>query len=98
MEKFLFSKMYLYRHLVEMRITTAKFLFNNKILNTNLFFIISDFPKFAEGNNTMDFQQRFYLLIFRERGREERGRETSMCGCLSHAPYWGPSLQPSHVP
>ena len=55
MEKFLFSKMYLYRHLVEMRITTAKFLFNNKILNTNLFFIISDFPKFAEGNNTMDF-------------------------------------------
>ena len=29
-------------------------------------------------------------FIFRERGREgERGRETSMCGCLSHAPNWG---------
>ena len=21
-----------------------------------------------------------------------------MCGCLSHAPYWGPGLQPRHVP
>ena len=21
-----------------------------------------------------------------------------MCGCLSHAPYWGPGLQPTHVP
>ena len=21
-----------------------------------------------------------------------------MCGCLSHAPYWGPSPQPRHVP
>ena len=37
-------------------------------------------------------------LIFRERGREgERGRETSMCGCLSCAPNWGPGPQPRHV-
>ena len=43
--------------------------------------------------------KRFYLFIFRERGMEgERGRETSMCGCLSHAPYWGPDPQPRHVP
>ena len=21
-----------------------------------------------------------------------------MCGCLSHTPYWGPGLQPRHVP
>ena len=21
-----------------------------------------------------------------------------MCGCLSHAPYWGPGSQPRHVP
>ena len=21
-----------------------------------------------------------------------------MCGCLSHIPYWGPGLQPRHVP
>ena len=28
-----------------------------------------------------------YLFIFREgKGRRERGRETSMCGCLSYAP------------
>ena len=39
------------------------------------------------------------LFIFRERGREgERRKETSMCGCLSHAPYWGLGLQPRHVP
>ena len=30
----------------------------------------------------------FYLFIFREKkGGRKRGRETSMCGCLSHAPY-----------
>ena len=30
---------------------------------------------------------RFYLFIFREKGREKkRGRETSMCGCLSRTP------------
>ena len=34
------------------------------------------------------------LFIFREGGREgERGRETSMCGCLPCALYWGPGLQ-----
>ena len=45
------------------------------------------------------FCLRFYLFIFREgkRGRKS-GRETSMCGCLSHAPYWGPGPQPGHVP
>ena len=36
------------------------------------------------------FWKWFYLFIFRERGREgERGRETSMCGCLSRAPSLG---------
>ena len=40
-----------------------------------------------------------YLLIFRERGREgEGGRETLMCGCLSHAISWGPVSKPRHVP
>ena len=28
----------------------------------------------------------------------EGERETSMRGCLLHAPYWGPSQQPRHVP
>ena len=33
-------------------------------------------------------KKRFYLFIFRERGKggRKRGRETSMCGCLSCAP------------
>ena len=42
----------------------------------------------------------FYLFIFREPGKggRKRGRETSMCACLSHAPYWGPGPHPRHVP
>ena len=37
------------------------------------------------------FFLRFDLFIFREgKGGRKRGRETSMCGCLLHAPYWGP--------
>ena len=31
-------------------------------------------------------------------GGRKRGREISMCGCLSCAPYWGPGPQPRHVP
>ena len=42
---------------------------------------------------------RFYLFIFRVRRKEgERGRQTSMCGCLLCAPYWGPNLQPGMCP
>ena len=42
---------------------------------------------------------RFYLFIFQRKGKGERkrGRETSMCGCLSHAPFQGPGPQPTHV-
>ena len=41
-----------------------------------------------------------FIYLFRQRGREgrERGRETSMCGCLSHGPHWGLGPQPRHVP
>ena len=35
------------------------------------------------------FVKKIYLFIFRGEGK----RETSMYGCLSHAPYWGPGLQ-----
>ena len=39
------------------------------------------------------------IYLFLERGREEeRGRDTSMCGCLLCAPYWGRGLRPRHVP
>ena len=42
-------------------------------------------------NGELNFLNRFLKFIFRERGREEeRGRETSMCGCLSHGPTRGP--------
>ena len=45
------------------------------------------------------FGKDFYLLIFREeKGGRNRGRETSMCGCLFRAPHWGPGPQPRHVP
>ena len=27
-----------------------------------------------------------------------RGREISMCGCLSHAPYWGLACNPGMCP
>ena len=40
-------------------------------------------------------KNRFYLLLERREGK--RGREASMCGCLSHGPRWGPGLQPRHV-
>ena len=43
------------------------------------------------------FEKIFCLFLYRGEGRE-KGRETSVCGCLSHAPYWGPGLQPMLVP
>ena len=44
------------------------------------------------------FLLRFYLFLERGREGKKRGRETSMCGCLSYTPYWGPGPQPRHVP
>ena len=41
----------------------------------------------------------FIYFIFRERkGRRKRGRETSMCCCLSNAPFWGPGDNPGVCP
>ena len=37
-------------------------------------------------------------LFFREGKAGRKGEETSMSGCLLCAPYWGPGLQPRHVP
>ena len=40
-----------------------------------------------------------FILFFREgKGGRKRGGETSMCGCLSHAPYWGPGRKPRLAP
>ena len=38
----------------------------------------------------------FYLFLNKGEGRE-KGRKTSMCGCLSCAPYWRPDLQTRHM-
>ena len=45
------------------------------------------------------FLKKKYLFLDGGEGREkEKGRETSVCGCLSHAPYQKPGLQFRHVP
>ena len=43
------------------------------------------------------FKKMFYLFLDRGEGREDE-RETSVCGCRLHTPFWGPGLQPRHVP
>ena len=40
---------------------------------------------------------RSCLFIFRERGGEGERERNIMSGCLSHASYWRPGLQPKHV-
>ena len=40
----------------------------------------------------------FYLFLERGKGRRKKGRETLICGCLSHVPHWEPGPQPRHVP
>ena len=55
----------------------------------NIIFLWLYFPQQC----ILSFFKRFYLFIFRK-----RGREISMCGCLSRGPYWGPVPQPRHVP
>ena len=47
--------------------------------------------------NTYFFLKIFLKFIFRE-GEGRRKRETSVCGCPSHTPYWGPGPQCRHVP
>ena len=44
------------------------------------------------------FKDFIYLFLERGEGKKKERRETSVCGCLSSTPYWGPSLQPRHVP
>ena len=42
------------------------------------------------------FNDFIYLVLDIGEGMEKE-KETSMCGFLSHAPYWGPRPQPRHV-
>ena len=41
------------------------------------------------------FKDVVYLFLERGEGRE---KGTSVCGCLSCAPFWGPDPQPRPVP
>ena len=43
------------------------------------------------------FLKDFYLFL-EGKGRRKKGRETSVCGCISRDPHWRPGLQPRHVP
>ena len=60
-------------------------------------FIIRFFKKLSGVLNNF-FKDFIYFLQIERKGGRKRGRETSMCGCLLHAPYWGPGLHPRHVP
>ena len=40
-----------------------------------------------------------FIYFYREeKGRRKGGRETLMCACLLHVPYWGPGPQHRHAP
>ena len=57
------------------------------------------FPSLNLGYTPYSFflKDFIYLFLDGEEG-QEKGRETSLCGCLSYTPYWGPGLQPGCVP
>ena len=41
------------------------------------------------------FKILFILFLERQEGKEKRGQETSLCGCLLHIPYWELACNPS---
>ena len=55
---------------------------------------------FSQKMLNLFFSFKIYTFIYLLERREsrKRRRETSMCGWLSRAPYWGAGLQPRHVP
>ena len=57
----------------------------------------------CNSNLNHDFQVKIfkgfiYLVLESGEGKEKQERKTSVCGCLLHTLYWGPGLQPRHVP
>ena len=49
-------------------------------------------------SNPLYFSKDF-IYLFLERGEErKRGRETSVCGCLLHTPYWDLACHPGMCP
>ena len=43
------------------------------------------------------FKKILFIYFQRVKGGRKRGRETSVCGCLSSTPYWGPGPQPGDL-
>ena len=64
----------------------------------HIMYILTDFCYFVFLKARFLKKDFIYLFLGREEGRKKRGRETSMCGCLSPAPHWGPGPQPRPVP
>ena len=77
----------------------SKHVFDNflRLISKLLAFIFWIFFKLTLQNFYFYFLNCTYFSLDRGEGRE-KGRETSMCDCLSCTPYWRPGLQPSHVP
>ena len=46
----------------------------------------------------LSFKKKCLFICFQRGEGRERGRETPMCGCLSHTPHQGPDPQPRHSP
>ncbi|EPQ13923.1 Cytokine receptor common subunit gamma [Myotis brandtii] len=61
-------------------------------------------PTSQQGSSTMVLWDNFFKIYFylfqggRERERNINDGRESLIGCLLHAPHWGPSPQPGHVP
>ena len=80
------------------------------LFKIDCFGIISDLLKSCKYKEltlicfVMTYIFRFYLFIFRDRGREGEKHQcvvashTPHTGDLAHTPYWGPGPQPRDVP
>ena len=67
------------------------------------FFLIKGFFYLCDNSDDMlifksHFFKDFISLFLEGRGERNRERETSVCGCLSCTPCWGPGPQSRHVP
>ena len=66
------------------------------LMTLPLFSPLSFFP-LPSGYRQSIFFFKIYSFIDREEGRDKEG-EKHQCVVASRAPYWGPGLQPRHVP
>ena len=55
-------------------------------------------PHFPSLQKNLFFKDFIYLFLERGERRRKRGKETSMCGCLSHAPIGDLAINPGMCP